>query len=467
MPIVFDLDMGALSPVNAWLTSRNFYGRTAEGEPIQSVSLLKTEVRGDPAREAFMRWGQPDFQKQMQDEAKNFAVNHLGVPYVPDMAPPAVGVWSEAEEQTARAQAGQIGQEQRARRIYEATVLKQQIERQKAQAKMQAEVRYQQAHARAQAEAMAIERSNAGRIQRSSGTYMGGSVKIDPATGKAVDSTAKYDVKSGDPRLTPAWANVGNLTSESRVYTGDYDSSAPWTVSGGRNDMGHVQQQYKPLRPILGAPIYKPGDQVSLPMAKNWNRDKIRQIQERMAIAGVLPGDYASSRGTWGRGEVMAAQSVMEYANLHGWDFEKALTTLSTDAQARQAAGLDGANNGSSGGGGYNGPLSTTSVDYSLSSLDQAKAALAAIMSQQIGRTAQPEEVKRFLAQLNAAERKAPIRTTSTRNASGSWSTSVRQDKTIDPQAEAERFIASNNKGEVQDYGEVQYYDVLDSLIGG
>jgi hypothetical protein len=448
--LVFDLDMGALSPVNSWLTARQIGPDEKYGPQVPTTLLT---------------YGTPDYQKQLLDEARAFNTRHLGTPDADKLAPPATPLHSRAEEDAARARYAAVRQQADARRIYESTVLKKQIEDRRVRQQRMDEVKYEQAHARARAETAAIEWANRDRIQRSSGTYMGGPVKMDPATGKMVESTAKFDVKAGESRLAPAWANVGNLTSESRVPTGDYDSTSPWTASGGRNDMGHVMQQYKPLRPILAAPIYKPGDQVSIPMAKNWNKDKIREIQERMAIAGVLPGDTASQRGTWGRGEVMGAQSVMEYANLHGWDFEKALSALSSDALARDGAGLSGAS--SSSGSGYSGPLSTTSVDYSLSSLDQAKAALAGIMSQQIGRTAQPDEVKRFLAQLNAAERKAPMTTTSTRNKSGSWSSSTRRDKTIDPQAEAERFVASQNKSEVQDYGEVQYYDVINNLIGG
>jgi len=287
------------------------------------------------------------------------------------------------------------------------------------------------------------------------------------AEGNYVSTEILYGTEAGDKRLTPSGPGApdlgGDLTSLSRVPTGDYESRTRNIQMMGTTDLGRITRSETLFAAQTGTPQYKPGDQVSI--AIPWNQEKIRDIQMKMTRAGALNPEMSSRRGVWGTGEIAAAEAVMGFANLRGWDFDRALDTLVLDGDARQQAGLDGS--GGPGGSGSRGPLSVTDTSYSLSSLDQARQALAAVMATQIGRKPSDAEVRKFLGQLNAKERKAPITTTTTQTPSGAFQTTLKKDRSIDPTEEATRFTQAQAPGEVQGYGEVQYYDILASVIGG
>jgi hypothetical protein len=462
--VVADTTGSPLAPVHSYLTARGY-----QFPSYEEWSKSPTAPRVDsPEVQRVLRlkpgeWGTEKFRRDTYERARQFAVENTGAsaPVPPKgtvYGPPSQQSVEEYRTQQAAARQSRMAQQNEAKRRLMA---------QQQAARDAAFQRYQSAAERSAVNSLKQAQAEAATLGKQAPvvtTKYKGYGSFDEK-GNFVGQEVKWGGGPGDKRLTPSGIDVGgDLTSESRVPTGDFDRRTRNIQMFGRPPEGRITRTDTQFAAQTATPIYKPGDQMSIWIQRQWGQDKIREIQSKMARAGAMDPASGSRRGVWGPGEAAGAEAIMGFANLRGWTFERALDALVMDSDARQQAGLDGSGGSGSG---SSAPLTVTDTSYSLSSLDQARQALAAVMAAQIGRKPTDAEVRKFLGQLNAKERKAPVTTTTTRTPSGAYQTTLQKDRSIDPTEEATRFTQAQKPGEVEAYGEVSYYDILASVIGG
>lgn len=304
----------------------------------------------------------------------------------------------------------------------------------------------------------------------------GGQIKLTPEQIAAAEKD--WWSRRGDPNaqaaLMPSWARnaearIPQLYSDSRVaggigYMNGRPIFDPGGPTGGRTtqdlSFGRARE-----RVTWGRPLYVEGAQAQYAFTNRLNRQQINDLQVKLANAGLLDLSKAQ-RGVYGADTIRAMAKAMGNANITGSTVEQYLSNIpGQSALSSPYAGGDGSRG--------RGPLSTKDIQkvFDLTSIDQGAAVLRQVLAQQLGRQPTDSEIKNYVAQLNAKERKNPdiITTIATSNASGSITTSqqIREGKKPEADEEALRFSkGTGTKQERQDFQEGMYYEALASLMG-
>jgi hypothetical protein len=288
---------------------------------------------------------------------------------------------------------------------------------------------------------------------------------------------ARKDVMTSRPgtfpaALAPPWWPKGNVAAPftSGMRVGPSVAVGRSTLrrdADGSRDGG----QYYALAPrsyvAWSAPKYLENDQFTFGLGKT--DAEMRRLQVKLLERGFFStqGQIAYNPGQMDGFTREAIELAMRVANEDGRTLEELLA-----APSRYNA--DGSAYGSGGGGGGGGPRTIKDVQriFDITSLDRGSATLRQIMARELGRQPTAAEIKNYVAQLNARERANPdiVTTTSTRNASGSYTTStqIREGKRPEPEEQAIGYTKAGEVGkERQEFQEARYYEELVDLIGG
>lgn len=226
-----------------------------------------------------------------------------------------------------------------------------------------------------------------------------------------------------------------------------------------------LQRYEQALAEAVRPPLYKERsvfyDIMNMDMAARKN------FQRNLMKAGLYPDDTPVILGNFGEAEFNAMRWLMSRANQNGLKWTEQLD-LTIQWKQKQDA-VDAASRGAGGGDGSN--TVYTQVNYSTTSIGEARTLLISVLRNALGRYPTDEEVADFVAILNAQEKKSPT-TTITRTSSGDTSTrsvSTVTPSTVDPVALAEEFASNIEGGDAEYSNKADRYlnALLQSLTGG
>lgn len=218
------------------------------------------------------------------------------------------------------------------------------------------------------------------------------------------------------------------------------------------------------VRQSITPPQYKVGDQMVV--AANMGPSQRLDFQKQLRAAGLYePGDVVH-KGVLGAKELALLHDLMGEANQTGLTVKQVLADY-TEKHNRVLAESRG---GGGGGGGGGGITQQTTIQYNPTSIAAGRSMLAGILEQALGRAPSDTELSEYMAMLNAAENKSPVKTVTNYVKSGSSQTSTSRTtpSEVDPAAMAREFAAKIGGGdEMFAYQATSYLDkLMQSLIG-
>lgn len=262
-----------------------------------------------------------------------------------------------------------------------------------------------------------------------------------------------YDVDAEGKQIIIGYDWEGAAARSGRYYLGVTPGyvAAPAVPEPDRAGLTQEEQlEYeKALRRQVKPPLYQEKSVDN--EFRSLGREGVWEFQKLLIKAGAYADDEPPIKGNIGLVEIESMRALMARANYNGTDYMTQLQMQVGAAEQRRREQAAAAAGGGGGGGG--GSSTYTQVNYSVTSMAEARALLTSVLRNALGRFPTDDEVAEFVAVLNAAERKAPI-TTVTRTTSGGGATrSVVQNtpSTVDPTALAEEF-ASDIEGGAEEY---------------
>lgn len=261
-----------------------------------------------------------------------------------------------------------------------------------------------------------------------------------------------YDVDAEGKQIIIGYDWEGAVARSGRYYLGVTPGyvAAPAVPEPDREGLTQEEQlEYeKALRQQVKPPLYQEKSVDN--EFRSLGREGVWEFQKLLVKAGAYGDDEPVIKGNIGLVEIEKMRELMARANYNGTDYMTQLQLLIGAAEQRrreQAAAAGG------GGGGGGGNSTYTQVNYSVTSMAEARALLTSVLRNALGRFPTDDEVAEFVAVLNAAERKAPITTVTRTTSSGGATRSVVQNtpSTVDPTALAEEF-ASDIEGGAEEY---------------
>tara|TARA_R110000803_G_scaffold49203_1_gene102262 strand:- start:1167 stop:2624 length:1458 start_codon:yes stop_codon:yes gene_type:complete len=149
-------------------------------------------------------------------------------------------------------------------------------------------------------------------------------------------------------------------------------------------------------------------------------RPELIKFQNRALKGGLYDSTHTLSLGIRSGGDTEAMTELMTGANWSGggtWE-----NVLQDVIQAQQLA-IEAAGGG--GGSGGDGVSMNTQVNYSVTSMSEARALLTSVLRNALGRSPSEEELAEFIAEINTAEGNNPTTTTTRTTTTGRNSRSV------------------------------------------
>lgn len=168
----------------------------------------------------------------------------------------------------------------------------------------------------------------------------------------------------------------------------------------------------------------------------------VKQLQKQAVKAQWYPADSAVAYGVIDETVIGLMEKAMTFANINGTTWENIVDQsyqASLQSIARAAADSYG---GGGGGGGGGGTTVYKQIQYTETSVAQARTLLTGILREALGREPTDSEVSKFLLILNKAEAKSPNRTITTTTTNGDMTKAVSRSTPsgVDPEALAEEF---------------------------
>ena len=175
---------------------------------------------------------------------------------------------------------------------------------------------------------------------------------------------------------------------------------------GPNASLAELQQYKDALTSAIRMPLYK-ADAVDTALSK-MDDSTLVQTQKAFLAARLYSSNAPITFGDKGVEERNIMAGLMARANYNG-------TTWEAELQNRLQAVKSDAAKGINGSGGGSGPI-TTQVQYSMTSLADARRILTSVLQQTLGRNPTDSELSDFMNQLNSAERKSPSTSITTRS---------------------------------------------------
>jgi hypothetical protein len=171
----------------------------------------------------------------------------------------------------------------------------------------------------------------------------------------------------------------------------------------------------------ISVPKYtKFGEESPNAVLNRMTRPELIKFQKRALEGGMYDRNHTLSLGIRSGGDTEAMTELMTGANRSGggnWQ-----NVLQDVVQAQQL-GIEAAGGG--GGGGGDGVRMNTQVNYSVTSMSEARALLTSVLRNALGRSPSEEELAEFIAEINTAEGNNPTTTTTRTTTAGRNSRSV------------------------------------------
>jgi hypothetical protein len=223
---------------------------------------------------------------------------------------------------------------------------------------------------------------------------------------------------------------------------------APQPVKPGENAsysevVAYRDQLNQQIRPAL----YRPESVMDTLYAMG--PEGVKQLQKQAVKAQWYPADSGVAFGVIDETIIGLMTEAMTYANINGTTWENIVAQgydASLQSIARAAAASSG---GGGGGGGGGGTTVYKQIQYTETSVAQARTLLTGILREALGREPTDSEVSKFLLILNKAEAKSPNRTITTTTNSGDMTRAVSRSTPsgVDPEALAEEFAQNIDGG--------------------
>lgn len=219
---------------------------------------------------------------------------------------------------------------------------------------------------------------------------------------------------------------------------------------GVQSTKGMSQQELlnyeQALRQRVPIPTYQEADVWNT--ITNMPIEERRKFQRNLIKAGAYSADTPVRLGVFSKTEIEYMRGLMTDANLNGLKWTDVLQANMIAAEKQRAA--DAAARAAAGGGGSGSGSSVyTQVNYSLTSISEARSLLGSVLRNALGRYPTDQEVSDFVALLNAQERKAPVTTVTRTNTGGGATRAVTRStpSTVDAMAMAEEFASQIDSG--------------------
>ena len=195
----------------------------------------------------------------------------------------------------------------------------------------------------------------------------------------------------------------------------------------------------------------------------------VKQLQKQAVKAQWYPPDTSVAFGVIDETVIGLMTEAMSYANINGTTWENIVSqqyqgSLESIARAASAGGGYGG-----GGGGGGGTTVYKQIQYTETSVAQARTLLTGILREALGREPTDSEVSKFLLILNKAEAKSPNRTVTTTTTNGDMTKAVSRSTPsgVDPEALAQQFAEEIGGGRPYEANaQVRYLSALLESLG-
>jgi hypothetical protein len=203
-------------------------------------------------------------------------------------------------------------------------------------------------------------------------------------------------------------------------------------------DIDEWRRYYNGLKSSVATPLYKPES----PMETLQRMDvKSRaRFQKQLVAAQLISTDETIIPGQMDQTTLETMAGLMAEANFAGITWEVRLSQALQEAAIRKAESSGGGGYGGGGGGG--GTTTYKQIQYTQTSVAQARSMLIGVLTEALGRYPTDEEVAEFLKIVNKQERKSPTKTVTRTTTEGDMTRAVSRTtpSTVDAQALAEEF---------------------------
>lgn len=220
------------------------------------------------------------------------------------------------------------------------------------------------------------------------------------------------------------------------------------------------------LNQQIRTPLYRPESVMDTLYAMG--PEGVKQLQKQAVKAQWYPPDTSVAFGVIDETVIGLMTEAMSYANINGTTWENIVSQQyqgSLESIARAAS----AGAGGGGGGGGGGTTVYKQIQYTETSVAQARTLLTGILREALGREPTDSEVSKFLLILNKAEAKSPNRTVTTTTTNGDMTKAVSRSTPsgVDPEALAQQFAEEIGGGRPYEANaQVRYLSALLESLG-
>lgn len=232
-------------------------------------------------------------------------------------------------------------------------------------------------------------------------------------------------------------------------------------------DIDEWRRYYNGLKTSRAIPLYTP--QSPMETLQRMDVKERARFQKQLIAAQLISTDETIIPGQMDQTTLETMAGLMAEANFAGITWETRLSQALQEAAIRRAESSGGG--GGYGGGGGGGTTTYKQIQYTMTSVAQARSMLIGVLTEALGRYPTDEEVAEFLKIVNKQERKSPTKTVTRTTTEGDMTTAVSRTtpSTVDAQALAEQFAQDIGGGAAYEANAAANYlaGFLESLGGG
>lgn len=281
--------------------------------------------------------------------------------------------------------------------------------------------------------------------KRFTGRYDENGMKIYDDVVIGWDWDADVEAPMQDPQtgelLSPAQSNRPSYLG---MIPGDIIVNLPPRPAENA-DIDEWRRYYNGLKSSVATPLYKP--ESPMETLQRMDVKERARFQKQLVAAQLISTDETIIPGQMDQTTLETMAGLMAEANFAGITWEVRLSQALQEAAIRRAETSGG---GGYGGGGGGGTTTYKQIQYTMTSVAQARSMLIGVLTEALGRYPTDEEVAEFLKIVNKQERKSPTKTVTRTTTEGDTTRAVSRTtpSTVDAQALAEEFAQDIGGGE-------------------
>jgi hypothetical protein len=273
--------------------------------------------------------------------------------------------------------------------------------------------------------------------KRFTGRYDENGMKIYDEVTVGWDWDAEVEAPIQDPQtgelIAPAQSNRPSYLG---MIPGDIVVNLPPRPAEDA-DIDEWRRYYNGLKTSRAIPLYTP--QSPMETLQRMDVKTRARFQKQLVAAQLISTDETILPGQMDQTTLETMAGLMAEANFAGITWEVRLSQALQEAAIRKAESSSG---GGYGGGGGGGTTTYKQIQYTQTSVAQARSMLIGVLTEALGRYPTDEEVAEFLKIVNKQERKSPTKTVTRTTTEGDMTRAVSRTtpSTVDAQALAEEF---------------------------